>query len=182
MATVIPLPPGWMRDYQLAEDKTAFLRDWADQLFMRCRHCQDADELRMLLDNIRATLTHANELQRDRHRHRKTQAMASATLVVRYPDGTFRYGIYHAASNVASDYLYRDPGTAWDKRGTPQPKAPTWYQEGDGQPVEVYTDHGGGFWWTATATQEYLTSNRDIMLDEVEVTHGAPEWVEEAFR
>lgn len=42
---MIELPPGWLKSYQAAADKAAFLRGWADQIYLRTTWTTDPDRL-----------------------------------------------------------------------------------------------------------------------------------------
>jgi hypothetical protein len=85
--------------------------------------------------------------------------MSRATLFVRFPDGTIRYGIYNGTSDIARPPLFDTLDGAWAHRFEDWPD----YEEESGEPVDVATNYGGGFSWKGTATKEYLTSGHNIM-------------------
>lgn len=121
--------------------------------------------------------------------------MSSGTLFVRFPDGEVRYGIYHGTCNLAQPPLFDTIDAAWEHRRSkcdhPQIKrisnsgfeyslpSCAVYDEGEGDPVDVYTNYGGDWFWCATATRTHLTSGHDGA--EVDQREGTPPWVKEAL-
>lgn len=115
--------------------------------------------------------------------------VSSGTMMVRFPDGEVRYGIFHGTANLASPPLFATGDEAWDHRkncqhervpiadkaGKPFGSLPSCavYDEGAGEPVECWTNYGGEWTWKATATKDHVTSNHDA---EGEV-QGTPDWV-----
>jgi hypothetical protein len=80
---------------------------------------------------------------------------------VRFPDGEVRHGIYSGTTDSVYPPLYATDDEAWDayKSGelSTRTRADT-SRHGEGEPVVVATNYGGGSWWQATATRESVTS------------------------
>ncbi len=85
--------------------------------------------------------------------------MSRATMFVKFPDGEIRYGIYNGTSDIARTDLFETLDQAWNNRSQPANWAD--WAEGEGEPVDVATNYGGGFSWKATATKDFLTSGHD---------------------
>jgi hypothetical protein len=76
--------------------------------------------------------------------------------------------------------LYDTPAEAWDVYTNFRPDA--WgtdeqfarYRGAKGQPVEIFTDYGGGFWWRGEALPEWVTDG--IEPYEIEYFDGVPDW------
>jgi hypothetical protein len=115
--------------------------------------------------------------------------MSSGTMMVRFPDGEVRYGIFHGTANLASPPLFATSDEAWEhhrKRCDHERvekvgntgvayTLPTCiaYDEGAGEPVECWTNYGGEWTWKATATKTHVTSNHDAEGEQ----RGTPDWV-----
>lgn len=96
--------------------------------------------------------------------------MSRATLYVRFPDGTLRYGIYNGTSDIARSELTDTPQHAWGG-----------YQDdvdpGPDEAVDIASDYGGGFAWKGTATRTQLTSGHDMMeADADSYFNSLPDW------
>lgn len=77
--------------------------------------------------------------------------MSSGWAAVRFPDGTVKACIYNGTSDILVPRLYDTTGEAWEARKN---GADAWPDpEGEPEPVIVYSDYGGGFWWEAKATR-----------------------------
>jgi hypothetical protein len=94
--------------------------------------------------------------------------VSRATLYVRFPDGTLRYGLYNGTDDEMWAPLYDTPQAAWGGYSW-SPSADT----GEGEPVEIATDYGGGGSWTGTATRNEVTSPAD---GEDNYERGLPGW------
>lgn len=97
--------------------------------------------------------------------------MSRATLYVRFPDGSLRYGLYDGTSDFAWAQLYATPSEAWDAYGS----EPYDFDDGDGEPVDVATDYGAGFSWRGTATRDFLTSGYEPYEND-SYESGEPSW------
>lgn len=99
--------------------------------------------------------------------------MSRATLYVRFPDGSLRYGLYCGTTDIVWPRLYATPDQAWDAYDDEGDYIP-----GDGEPVDVATDYGGGQHWTATATREFVTSQHDwdSRYEADNERDGLPDW------
>ena len=80
--------------------------------------------------------------------------MSSGTLVVRFADGTFRYGVYHGTSDLAFPRLSATVDEAWNSRVASDPEP----SDERPEPVEVATNYGGGLWWKGEATTRVLVT------------------------
>ncbi len=72
--------------------------------------------------------------------------MSSATALVRFPDGSTRWAIYHGTSDVLRPRLFDSAAEAWAQEGSD-------LDGGADEPVAIYSDYGGGFWWEGYANQ-----------------------------
>lgn len=96
--------------------------------------------------------------------------MSRATLYVRFPDGSLRYGLYDGTGGIVWPRLYDTPDEAWEADDYSSQ-----YKAGAGCFVDVATDYGGGKHWTATATRECVTSMR-FDEDRADESEGLPDW------
>ena len=114
--------------------------------------------------------------------------MSRATALIRFPDGTVKAAMYCGTSDVLWPRLFDDVEEAWDAYrdassddwyATFHPPAPLV----DGEPVEIYSDYGGGHWWRGTATREYAIGPLDTWDDvpDGELHDGRPQWVIDFF-
>lgn len=96
--------------------------------------------------------------------------MSRATLYVKFPDGSLRYGLYCGTSDIAWAPLYDTPREAWDAY-VPDSA----HRMAEDLPVRIATDYGGGFAWSGRATAERLTEgfNPD---ESSQYTDGLPSW------
>lgn len=103
--------------------------------------------------------------------------MASTTnLYVRFPDGTVRYGSYNDTSDVARPRLFTYLIDA--RRYEPTLTDWTDWRAGEGEPVDLATDYGGGFQWSGTATPTRLTSGYEPFEDDLCID-GLPDWAKQ---
>lgn len=110
--------------------------------------------------------------------------MSSGTLIVRFPDGELRYGIYHGTCDIANDRLFATSDEAWEARETGDTSWP-WQTPvpSDPEPVVIFTNYGGGFYWDGTASKEMVVDGRAPYGDEwdgsgaKEMTDGRPGWL-----
>ncbi len=107
---------------------------------------------------------------------------STALLKVRFPDGTIRYGRYHATSDVPSFALV-DELDGWD---TLPMKWDGDAPEGHPVPVQIACDYGGGFWWWGTALPDRLVDRGYYMDGTAEIcatqTDGYPDWWDEPVK
>jgi hypothetical protein len=110
--------------------------------------------------------------------------VSSGTLFVRFPDGEVRYGIYHGTCDIANDRLFATSDEAWEARVTGAHNWPLDSPEpAVTEPVSIYTNYGGGFYWEGRASREMLTDGHQPYGDEwdgsgrTHMTDGAPEWL-----
>lgn len=101
--------------------------------------------------------------------------MSRANLYVLFPDGSLRYGIYNGTADIALPTLSATPEGAWDAWRSGQSDWYDTWRDGDGEPVRVATDYGGGFCWRATATPDRLTSGHDPH-ENYAYSDGLPDW------
>lgn len=109
-------------------------------------------------------------------------------MVVRFPDGEVRWGIFNGTCNLASPALFDTMDEAWEHRKVcAHERVPlkgkngfdytlprcVAYEENAGEPVECWTNYGGEWHWKATATKTHLTSNHEAEGEE----RGTPAWV-----
>lgn len=106
--------------------------------------------------------------------------MGDHQLYVRFPDGEIRFGIYYGASDHACPRLYNSPGEAWAVNSAWDLHYPT-ALENTGEPVQIATVYGNGFWWPATATRDWITSQRAPFGTGAETNVGTPAWLDEYF-
>jgi len=102
--------------------------------------------------------------------------MGDHRLYVRFPDGEIRHGGYRSSCDLALPALFETPDEAAQAafiRGRVVP------DHGTGEQVEVATVYGNGFWWTATALKDWLTSNHDPFAADEHA--GLPEWLTAYF-
>lgn len=109
--------------------------------------------------------------------------MSRANLMVRFPDGTIRHGLYDGTSDIVMRPLYATAIQAWDVYCNDRNDAwGTDEQWNDfngmvGEAVEIFTDYGGGFWWHGEALTEWVTSGIHLHEDDLETYDGRPDWV-----
>lgn len=95
--------------------------------------------------------------------------MSRATLYVLFPDGTVRYGLYNGSTDMpVCAPLYDHPQDAWDAYDLTVANG-----SGEGEPVRIATDYGGGGNWDGTATLERVTSDAQ---GEDGYENGLPGW------
>lgn len=106
--------------------------------------------------------------------------MADRPLYVRFPDGEIRHGIYRSSVDRALPELFptREAGKSarW-RHGERYDYDET--VDGSGEPVELATSYGGGFYWAGKATRDWITSGRDP-FDDVH-SDGTPLWLAQHF-
>lgn len=101
--------------------------------------------------------------------------MSSGFLVVRFPNGDLRYGIYYGTVDLAYSALTENPDFDWGDfrlNGLRTPTRPI-------EPVEIATGYGGGMWWRGEADRTALASGLDPfneVTDLDEIHDGLPEW------
>lgn len=98
--------------------------------------------------------------------------MSRASASVHFPDGTIRHCLYHGTVDCLWPRLFDTSREAWDAYGTDGGERP---RAAAGEPVEIYSDYGDGFWWRGTATRDYVTSELDVTEIE-ELFDGTPDW------
>ena len=80
-------------------------------------------------------------------------------MLVRFPDGTIKYGAYQNTSDVPcsglSDHLDDHPRALYRISEIVEPVAP----EGEEVDVQIYCTYGGGFHWPGKAQGNYLTDS-----------------------
>jgi hypothetical protein len=101
-------------------------------------------------------------------------------LYARFPDGEIRFGLYYGSTDTACPRLYTSEDEAWAVYGAWDLHYPP-ALDGQGEPVQLATNYGYGFWWPATATREWITSNRDWAESDVKTVEGTPGWLDEYF-
>jgi len=110
--------------------------------------------------------------------------VSRATLAVRFPDGTIRYGLYNGTADTVVPALVSSSDEAWgwvyeafkanDDAAYPDPYGPV-------EDVEVYSAYGGGSWWPGRAARNAVVS--PLIFDEITEAEvdGRPSWYGEAF-
>ncbi len=73
--------------------------------------------------------------------------MSSGFALVRFPNGEIRYGVYSGTVDFLHRGLYDTMKEAFASYRAGALTDPV----GDREEVEVYTNYGGGMWWTGTA-------------------------------
>lgn len=119
--------------------------------------------------------------------------MSNDTLVVRFPDGDIRYGIYHGTSDTCYPNLFHCADDAWSFNRQPALSQirPRRVQE-EAEPVEIYSGYGWGSIWKGTATRYELVTGLIPFDEDVEEVWeakcssldpewDAPDWVKEAI-
>lgn len=94
--------------------------------------------------------------------------MSRATLYVKFPDGSLRYGLYNGSSDFAWSELTATPHMAWagEKDSV---------EAGPEVPVAIATDYGDGFAWEGTSTKQALVTG--VLADTVPWTDNKlPSW------
>lgn len=102
--------------------------------------------------------------------------MGDHALYVRFTDGEIRFGTYNSASDIACPKLSMSLDEAYAALADPHWRWPT--MDGSGEPVQIATAYGGGFWWHATATRDWITSHVDP-IDSTSIADGWPDWLTE---
>jgi hypothetical protein len=118
----------------------------------------------------------------------KTMA-GNVTMLVRFLDGTIRFGHYQATADVPGCRLYE---TAEEVKAQGNSG---WFDEPEHDPsvpeveVELYVPYGGGFHWSGRARGLWLVDSghrcdeRDPFSHWIEgLQDGTPDWVPEEFR
>lgn len=94
--------------------------------------------------------------------------MSRAQAAVRFPDGTVKFAIYDGTSDVLYPGLFNTHEDAWDAYSASRarkeradadplwPKRPDFISADEIEDVVVYQDYGGGGWWEAKATREFV--------------------------
>lgn len=75
-------------------------------------------------------------------------------LLVRFPDGEIRCGLYGSSSGIASEGLYDDIDIAYENHGFAN--LPDAADDGPAHAVEIFTVYGNGFWWHGRATRHRI--------------------------
>lgn len=100
-------------------------------------------------------------------------------MAVRFPNGDIRYGTYNGTSDIARPALYDTIEEAWEHRHDPWPQLAI-DEAGEGEPVEICTNYGDGYWWTGSrATREVIVSGYSPFDDADEEHDGIPDWIAE---
>jgi hypothetical protein len=110
--------------------------------------------------------------------------VSRATLAVRFPDGTIKFGLYNGTGDTVVPALVDSIDEAWgwvydafkanDAAAYPEPEGPV-------EDVEVYSAYGRGYWWRGRAAWNAVVSPTDWDgINEVEIA-GRPSWYAEAF-
>jgi hypothetical protein len=116
--------------------------------------------------------------------------VSRATLLVQFPDGTVRCGIYCGTSDVAYGFLVDTVREAWDRYVDHRDDVDheVWQAaiypepEGEMEDVVVWNDYGGGAWWPAKAARNRVVAPRDIMeIPDADYHSGKPDWVIQYF-
>lgn len=97
--------------------------------------------------------------------------MSRATLYVKFPDGSLRYGLYNGTDDFAWTELTAAPHMAWNgEQDSVEP--------GPEVSVAIATDYGGGFAWEGTATKKALVKGTlvDDNEDVVWTDRTLPSW------
>lgn len=112
--------------------------------------------------------------------------MSSAWAAVRFPDGTVRAASYSGTSDILRPRLVDTLRAASALRD-----APGWelMSEGPIEPVDIYSDYGGGFWWQGQAARNLVVDGTApfgivdaygmYLWPPCEVHDGRPAWVDE---
>jgi len=110
--------------------------------------------------------------------------MSRANLLVKFPDGSIKAGLYDATGGFVMPLLYDTCDQAWDFYRANRMDA--WgtdeqyelHKGIEGDPVEIFTDYGGGFWWHGKAIKTWVTEGGDFSgyAKSPETFDGYPEW------
>lgn len=103
--------------------------------------------------------------------------MGDHPLYVRFPDGEIRHGLYRSSCDLALPELFESL-EAGDAAGWHRNDRYDDALDETGEAVQVATNYGYGFRWTATATKDWLTSGRDPLRDGID-HDGLPRWLTE---
>ncbi len=107
--------------------------------------------------------------------------MSSASAVVKFSDGTIRWAVYHGTVDVLIPTLHDSASEAFAGRSWIADVRPA-------EDVEIYTDYGGGFWWTGQATRDQVrpescqpfgaeSLSGEVLIETAIIYDGRPEWV-----
>ena len=106
--------------------------------------------------------------------------MSSAYGVIRFKsDGKLLYYLYNGTSDICNPSLCDDINDVWCSHD---------WTECDcrqDEPVEIYSDYGGGFYWNGRACRhcKAITEKLEPWSDDedeiVSITDGQPEWIKE---
>ena len=111
--------------------------------------------------------------------------MSSALALVRFGDGRVRYGVYHGTSDILYPSLHDSSEAAWrDKHHGTGDTPPVM------EPVIIYSDYGGGFWWDGEATRNYVAGefcapfgieafDGHVLTPKLEIHDERPDWVKD---
>jgi len=122
--------------------------------------------------------------------------VSDAVLVVRFPNGDVRFGIFFGSTHWCYPNLFDDPEQAWEMRRTHRLEDRRPGDDVPDEPVQIYSDYGYGRWWEGRANRLCLTDGQDpdgqypdndpIETSKASCLHSdrewdAPDWVKEAL-
>ena len=106
--------------------------------------------------------------------------MSSATALVRFSDGSIRWAIYHGTVDQLRPRLFDSAAEAWAQKGPP-------LGGGADEPVTIYADYGGGFWWEGFSNPGFVSGRScipygaedqfgKVLVAPSTIYDGMPEW------
>lgn len=119
--------------------------------------------------------------------------MSRAFGLVKFPNGN----VYISCYDGTSDYMYSplitkndlvskydDSVFEWNSHvlksdSSIEDTLDTARKDGGEEPVEIYSDYGGGFWWTGKASEKYMCITEGNSLWYIkDYQNGCPEWAQ----
>lgn len=81
--------------------------------------------------------------------------MSSASMLVRFPDGEIRFGIYYGTSDIVLPWLFDDLDDAWEQKRN---GVRTWDEQPIGEvfDVDIYSAYGYGWTWRGRAARNVV--------------------------
>ena len=108
--------------------------------------------------------------------------MSRAWGVVRFKsDGKLMYYLYDGTSDICNPNLCDSMDDVWQDHKWSKCNC---YQD---EPVEIYSDYGGGFYWNGKACRHcnVITKGLEPWTDDedevISITDGQPDWLGEVF-
>lgn len=110
--------------------------------------------------------------------------MSRSSAAVRFPDQTVRFCVYNGTCDLLIPLLHDTLEQAWEAwQAWRDNTGINLWQDPKGviEPVEIYSDYGGGFTWSGSAARNTVVDPTDPWDIGVSRIDGTPRWYTEAI-